>query len=506
MVFYGEIMIDSITYILSSISTTFQPNLFLLLLFGTILGLLFGAIPGLNATLAMVLVLPLTYSMDSLAGIALLMGAYVGGITGGLVSAITIGIPGTAASIATTLDGHPMAKRGESGRALGIATASSFFGGFLGCVALVFLTPQLSKIALMIGSFEYAAIILFGFTVIVGVSEKDVLKSFIMMVIGLIISTIGLDPLHGVQRLTFGISALDSGFQTVPLLSGVYVVSRALEEAEKPGERYICPPSKMTGLVSQFWKVLKHWKTLIVSSLIGILIGILPGIGASVAPFMAYDQSRKISKHPEEFGQGSEEGIVASESCNNATIGGALVPALALGIPGDIPVVILISGLMLHGYQVGPTFFANNTSMVYFVYAALFMANALMLLVLFSFGIRLFTKLMSTSKVILIPIIVVSGLIGAFNINNNLNDMWIAFLAGLFAYCAIKAGFSLTPMIIAAILGPLLEKNLRIALTLSNGDLTPFVTKPISAIFIALTVIVIVAVAIKKRSKGKAEQ
>lgn len=491
------------SYIIGGIASACQINTLLFLLIGTVLGLMFGAIPGLNATLAMVLVLPLTYSMNPAEGIGLLMGAYVGGITGGLISAITIGIPGTAASIATTLDGHPMSKRGESGRALGIASAASFFGGLIGWFALVFLTPQLSKAALMIGSFEYSAIILFGFTVIIGVSGDSILKSVIMMLIGLIISVVGLDPLHGVQRLTFGIRALDTGFQTVPLLSGVYVVSRALEEAENPKESRICPPTKLDNLFSQLWKVLKHWKELIVSSVIGILIGVLPGIGASVAPFLAYDQVKKMSKKPEEFGQGIPEGIVASEACNNATIGGALVPALALGIPGDIPVVILISGLMLHGYQVGPTFFASNPAMVYFIYAALLLANALMLFVLFSFGIRLFTRLMSVSKIILIPIIMVAGLLGAYNIYYNMDDVWIAFLAGLLAYAAIKTGYPLTPMIIAAILGPLLEKNLRIAMTLSNGSVEPLFTRPISLIFILLTAATLSAFVIRETKKKK---
>ena len=492
------------SYIIGGIAAACQLDTLVFLLVGTVLGLLFGAIPGLNATLAMVLILPLTYSMSPSGGIGLLMGAYVGGITGGLISAITIGIPGTAASIATTLDGHPMSKRGESGRALGIASASSFFGGMLGWMALVFLTPQLSKAALMIGSFEYSAIILFGFTVIIGVSGDNILKSAIMMLIGLIISVIGLDPLHGVQRLTFGIRALDTGFQTVPLLSGVYVVSRALEETENLKEGRICPPSRLDNLFSQLWKVLKHWKAIIISSVIGILVGILPGIGASVAPFLAYDQVKKLSKTPQEFGHGAPEGIVASEACNNATIGGALLPALALGIPGDIPVVILISGLMLHGYQVGPTFFANNPAMVYFIYAALLLANALMLLVLFSFGIRLFTRLMSVSKIILIPIIMVAGLLGAYNIYYNMDDVWIAFLAGIVAYGAIKTGFPLTPMIIAAILGPLLEKNLRIALTLSNGSLAPLFTRPISLIFILLTAVTLTAFVIREiRGKKK---
>lgn len=498
-------MTETLSYLFSGLGEACSfPNLIYLAL-STGVGLVFGAIPGLNATLAMVLILPLTYSMSPAGGISLLMGAYIGGITGGLVSAITIGIPGTAASIVTTFDGYPMSKSGQSGRALGIAAASSFYGGFLGWLALVFLTPQLAKIAMKIGSFEYSAIILFGFTIIVGVSEKKLLKSLVMGLLGFIIATVGLDPLHGVERLTFHLDALESGFQTVPLLAGVYVVSRALEETENLNEKYICPPSRLKHAGRQLLEVLRYWKTMLFSAVIGILVGILPGIGASVAPFLAYDQSKKLSKNKEQFGKGNPEGIVASETCNNATIGGALVPALALGIPGDVPVVILISGLMLHGYQVGPAFFSNHLDLVYFIFGALLVANLLMVVLLFTFGINLFTKLMSISKLILIPIIMVAGLIGAYNMYYSINDVWIAFLAGVVAYLAIKADFPLTPMIIAAILGVLLEKNLRIALTVSEGSYLPLVTKPISLIFILLTVVSLVIILASRSRKRKRE-
>lgn len=486
----------------AGMSQIFQGSVLLYLSAGTLLGLFFGAVPGLNATLAMVLLLPLTYAMSTMEGFGLLMGAYVGGISGGLVSAVTIGIPGTAASITTTFDGYPMAKKGESGRALGIATVSSFYGGSLGWIALVLLTPQLSRIAMKIGPFEYSAIILFGFTVIVVVSARDISKSMMMAAIGLIIAAVGLDPLQGVSRLTCSIPALDTGFQTVPLLSGVYVVSRALEETENLRETYICPPGKIERLFSQLWKVLRHGTTVLVSSLIGILVGILPGIGASVAPFMAYDQAKRMSGEPESFGTGNPVGIVASEACNNATIGGAMIPALALGIPGDVPVVILLSGLMLHGFQPGPLFFSQHQDMAYFTYAALFVANILMLIIMLSFGIRVFTKIMSVSKLVLIPVILVAGLLGAYNVGYSMTDVWVAFIAGILAYLAIRADYPLTPMVIAVILGPILETNLRVAFTVSNGSFLPFVKQPIALVFLLLTLCVPM-VMMRDRVKGR---
>lgn len=488
---------------LSGFHMVFQAQGLMSLVIGTVLGLFFGAVPGLNATLAMVLLLPLTYGMQPASGFGLLMGAYVGGITGGLISAITLGIPGTASSIVTVKDGNPMAKRGESGRALGIASASSFYGGLFSWFALVLLTPQLSAFALKIGPFEYTAVILFGFVIITGLASNNLGKSLLMASIGLIIPTVGLDPLHGVERLTFGVGAIDTGFGLVPLLSGVYVVSRALEESENLQEKYICPPGKIVNVFSQMWCVWKHWFCLLRSAIIGILIGILPGIGASVAPFIAYEQAKRGSKKPEEFGFGSPEGLIASETCNNATIGGALIPALALGIPGDVPVVILLSGLMLHGFQPGPLFFSQNQDMAYATYICFFLANLFMIAFLMLVGIRIFTRMMSVSKIFLIPMILVAGLLGAYNVSYSMTDVWIALFAGIVAYCAIKADFPLTPMIIAVILGPMLESNLRIALTVSSGSLLPLVTQPISLLFVLLTFLSLALILRKNRKERK---
>jgi len=488
---------------LAGASMVFQPGALAYIAVGTVLGLLFGVIPGLTATLCMVLLLPITYGLDPAAGFGLLMGAYVGGITGGLVSAIMLGIPGTPASIVTVLDGHPMAKRGESGRALGLATAASFWGTLASWLALVLLAPVLASFALKIGPFEYAAIILFGFTVITGLSSEKFGKSLLMVAIGLTIPAIGLDPLHGVQRMTFGTSALESGFGLVALLSGIYVVSRALEEAEAIEQRYIAVPGQLSGVLPQVLKVFRYWKTMIWSSVIGIIIGIMPGIGASVAPFISYDVAKRRSKHPETFGTGEPEGVVASETCNNATIGGAMIPGLVLGIPGDVPVVILLSGLMLHGFQPGPLFFTQNESMVYSIYVSFFIASIFMLLFMLFVGIRLFTRTMSIPKVFLIPVIFVAGLLGAYNISYSITDLWVALLAGFCAYFAIKADYPLTPLVVAIILGPMLEYNLRVAMNLSEGSFVPFVTQPISAAFMALTVVSIVLMVRSARRKSK---
>lgn len=488
--------------LLLALKIVIEPTQLLYIFSGVIVGLFFGAVPGLNATLAMVLILPLTYGLGIFPGTGVMLGAYVGGITGGLISAIIIGIPGTAASIATVLDGHPLAKKGKVGQALSVAASASFYGGIFSWIILILFTPILSKFALKIGPFEYTAIIIFGFTIITGMSSNNIKKSLMMASIGLIIPAIGLDPLHGVPRLTFGVQALDTGFGLIPLLSGVYVVSRSLEESEHPKEKYISPPGKIKNITNQIWLVWKYWKTLLRSSIIGILIGILPGIGASVAPFIAYDQAKRTSKHPETFGQGEIEGIVASEACNNATIGGALIPGVALGIPGDIPVVILISSLMLHGFQPGPLFLTQQSDLAHVLFMSFFIANLIMIIVLLTFGIKLFSKLMTIPKTFLIPIIFVAGLLGAYNVAYSMVDVWVSLIGGLCAYIAIKADYPIAPMIIAIILGQMLESQMRIALTVSKGSLLPLFTSPISLVFILLTILSVILI-IRKNLKHK---
>lgn len=471
-----------------------QMNVLVSIVIGVAMGLIFGAIPGLTAVLAMVLLLPLTYGMDPVQGFSILMGAYVGGITGGLVAATMIGVPGTPASIATTFDAYPMAQRGEGGRALAIGFGASFFGGLLGWLILIFLTPQLGRFARTIGQLDYTAIIIFGFAVVTVTASKNLSKGLLMTCIGATVAAIGTDPLHGTSRLTFGTNALQGGFGMVPLLAGVYVVSRALEEAESITDRYISPPSSASRAFSRLKEVLLSWKNLIRSSVIGIGIGILPGIGAAVAPFVSYDRAKKAvaksGKKPEyEFGKGNPDGIVASEACNNASIGGALVPGLALGIPGDVPIVILLSGFILQGFQPGPLFFSENLDLVYSIYVSYFIANLAMIIIGLTVGVRFFSRVMSVPKVYLIPIILIGGIIGSYNVGYSMTDVWVSVLAGLFAYLAKKADYPLTPFVIAIILGPMLEYRLRVGMNVHQGDVTAFLRQPVALVFLALTVL-----------------
>lgn len=470
---------------------------------GTFIGLFFGVVPGLTAVLALVLLLPLTYGMTPAAGLALLISAYVGGITGGLVSAVMLGIPGTPASITTVFDGHALAKKGMAGRALGWGVVASFFGGLMSWLALSFLTPQLAKLALSFGPFEYAAIIIFGFTIVGSLAADSALKGLIMTALGVLLAAIGLDPLHGVERMTFGLIALEGGFGLVPLLVGVYILSQVFVEAERMCVRYVVPHSKLHDIVPRFREMWDSRRNLLRSSMIGIGIGILPGIGAVLANFIAYDRAKKNSKDPDSFGLGNVQGVIASETANNATIGAAMVPLLALGIPGDAPVVVLMGGLMLHGIRPGPLFLQNNVDMMYFIFVAYLAANIIMLVFMLAFGLRLFCRLMVIPKTFLLPTILLFGLLGSYNVSYSLNDVGISITVGLFAYVAIKAHFPLTPLVIGVILGPLFEYNLRVALTSSKGSLLPFVQEPVSVLLLAATLgTVIILVFAKKRKRS----
>lgn len=458
----------------------FSPLVLFNLVLGTFIGLFFGVVPGLTATLALVLLLPLTYGIAPEAGVALLMSAYVGGITGGLVTAVMLGIPGTPASVTTVFDGHPMAKRGEAGQALGWGVVASFFGGVISWIALAFLTPQLANIALGFNSFDYAAVILFGFVVVGSISSETPLRGLLMIALGVLLGTVGLDPLHGVERLTFDIRLLETGIGLVPLLVGAFIISQAFLEAERMRIAYIVPKGRLTKLVPPLEAMWARKWNFLRSSLIGTAIGILPGIGAVLANFVAYGRAKKASRAPESFGKGNPDGIIAGEAANNATVGSALVPMLALGIPGDIPVVILMSGLMLHGIRPGPLFLQTYPDISFFIFITYLAANVVMLVFMLTIGLRLFARFMVVDKAYLLPIIVIFGLMGSYNVSNSLTDVLVSVVSGFVAYVLIKARYPLTPLIIGLILGPALESHLRIALTTSRGSLLPFLQGPVS--------------------------
>jgi putative tricarboxylic transport membrane protein len=491
---------------LESLEMIFSGYTLLYMFFGVVLGVIFGAIPGLTATLAVVLLVPFTYSMDVTNGMATLIGVYVGGISGGVVSAIMLKMPGTPSSVATTFDGFPLARQGKAGKALGVAVTSSFVGTIFSWLVLIFLAPYLAKVALAFGPFEYVGAILFGFTAVITLSGDSIYKGVISAALGLGLVLIGTDSLTGMPRATFGSEFLISGFPYMPALIGLFVLAEIFSQIEAIDEKFVVPSQKITGVYMTVKELIVSIPNFIRSSLIGVAIGILPGIGGSFANFVAYDQARKASKDPDSFGKGNIQGIVASETGNNATIGGSLIPLVSLGIPGDIVTAALLGGLMIKGITPGPLFATEYPHVLYAIFNSVLLSSFLMLAFMLFIGVRVMPPLLRMPKHVLLPIVLIMSLAGAYNINFSVNDVWIAVFMGIIGYIMDKLKYPKTPIVITMILGKAFELQLRTALMQSDGSLLPMLTRPYALIFVMITVLSIAIPIIgKMRQAAKAK-
>ncbi|MGB9700794.1 MAG: tripartite tricarboxylate transporter permease [Thermodesulfobacteriota bacterium] len=493
--------------ILLGLKEIFQPYPLIFLFFGTIAGIVVGCIPGFTITMGAALLLPLTFGMKSMEGLAAMIGVLVGGLAGGQISGILIGIPGTPSSVATVFDGYPMAKKGEAGNALCLGVWASFFGGIISAFLLLFFAPPLASIALKFGPWEFFSLVAFGLTIIASLSGESLLKGLISGLLGLIAATVGADPITGVLRFDFGIYGLSGGFSFLPVLIGLFAFSELmdnLEKKERSTEKLILNPNLNFSSPKMIRTIFSQPVNLIRSSLIGAFIGVLPGAGASISNILSYDQAMKGSKYPEKFGTGIPDGIIASEAANNATGGGALIPAMALGVPGDAVTAIMLGALILHGIQPGPLLIVEFPGLVYGVIMAFFLAHFFMAGIQL-YGIRLFVSLTRLPLYILVPSIVVFCVVGSFAIHNRFFDIWVLFLFGILGYLMKKFKFPLTPLILGIILGPLAETNLRRALQTSS-DISLFFTRPISLIFLILALISILYPFYQRYKKGKAGQ
>lgn len=465
-----------------------SPHIFLLIAGGVAVGIVFGAVPGLTAVMAIALCLPMTYGMGPAAGISLLVALFVGATSGGLISAILLKIPGTPASIATTFEGGPMMDKGEGAKALGVGIVFSFIGTVASIAALMFIAPSLARVALSFGPHEYFAIAVFSLTLIATLSSGSMIKGIFSGALGFAVSTVGIAPVDGASRFTFGAVELNAGFSILTVLVGMFAVAEVIKTAEsaRSTSAATAPPAvKIKGFGFSMAEFLGQIPNAIRSSLIGISVGILPGIGAGTSNILAYIAAKKRSKTPEKFGKGTIEGVVASETANNAGIGGAMIPLLTLGIPGDAVTALLLGGLMIHGIQPGPMLFLTQGPLVYTIFAALILSAVLMLVLEF-WGLRLFIRLLAIPKHLLLPIILVLCAVGAFGLASRIFDIWTILAFGILGYAFVKAGIPTAPFIIGFILGPMAETNLRRGLQLSRGDFTGFLTNPIAGTFLAL--------------------
>ena len=445
---------------------------------GVLLGIVVGAIPGLTATMLIALSLPFTFSMEPVPAISMLVGMYVGGVSGSLITAIVMRMPGTPASVITTLDGYPMAVRGEAGKALAIAIWASFFGGVISWVFLVLLSEPLSRMAVRFTKFDYFALIAMALLLIVFLSKGNMLRGLIAGMLGILAAVPGADPISGSFRFTFGLQWLENGFPLLAVLIGLFAGNQILQEVLKFQEAS-SHETKINARVSlKSLNLPRHWGNIVRSSVLGTWIGVLPGVGANVGSAFAYSIARNFSRRPEEFGKGSEEGLIASEAANNATVGGALVPLVALGIPGSVVDAILLGGLVMHGVQPGPFLFRNEPDIVYAIFNAAFVGNLIMLIAML-FLARHIAKLASVPKQYLLPPLVITCIVGTFAISNSWPSVFIMLLFSLLGLLLERNNYPLAPFVIGFILAPLAESNLRSATMFTDGAILPLLLTPI---------------------------
>lgn len=492
--------------ILTGFMSVFTVKTIMLIVAGVILGIVFGAVPGLNTAMAVALCLPITYTLDAVNGIAMIMGLFIGGASGGLISAILLNIPGTAASIATTFDGYPLMRAGQAGKALGVGIVYSFIGGFLSMLALIFIAPVLSELAIKFSPIEYFAVALFSLTLMATLSGKSMVKGLISGFMGFIIAMVGTSPIDLTERFTYGKIELMSGFGMIAVLTGAFAISEVLKSAREsmnsPTGGIVTTDFSIKGFGFSLKEFFSQTGNCIKAAVVGILIGILPGIGAGTANIVAYTTVKNTSKYPEKFGTGIIDGVVASETANNASVGGALIPLLTLGIPGDVASALLIGGLMIHGISPGPMLFTTNAGLVYTIFAALMLANVAML-VLEYVGMRLFVKVLAVKKYALLPIIAILCCVGAYGASNRVFDCICLIFFGVYGYVMSKLKFPLAPMIIGFILGPMAETNLRRGIMSVDGNIWMFFTRPIAVCFFVATVISVVLTIRQRRKEGR---
>ncbi|RSL32183.1 C4-dicarboxylate ABC transporter permease [Salibacterium salarium] len=494
-------MIDSL---LGGLSTVLQPMNFLILMSAVLIGFLGGALPGISGVIMVVILLPVTYGMDPTSAFMLLTAIYGATVFSGLITAILYRAPGTPEAVMTSFDGYPMTKKGEAGKALGIGVFSSVTGGVIGTVALIIFTPLLAAVALKFSSPEYFALAVLGLTVVASLGGK-LLLGLIGAAIGLFIATIGIDPLTGTERFTLGSLNLAGGIRLIPVIVGLFAISEVLKRSISSETHHKIEKVKMS--IFDFGLLKKLRGTLSRSSILGVAIGILPGIGASTAAMVSYSETVRWSKEPEKFGKGAPEGVAAPEAANNAAAMGALVPLFALGIPGSGTTAIILGAFIMHGLQPGPTFIANNSELIYAVFVALLFVNILILIFSKPF-IALVSKLLNIPYASLAPIIIICCVVGTYSVRNSMFDVWLMLGFGVLGFLLEKIDFPLVAIILGLVLGPIAESEFRRSLEMSQGDFAVFLSRPISAsllsVALVLLVFSIVNPLLKKRKANKA--
>jgi putative tricarboxylic transport membrane protein len=476
--------------LLNSIGNLMTWDILFSVFWATFLGIIVGMLPGLTATMGIALLTTLTFQEEGSKAIVILIAMYVGAIYGGSRSAILVNIPGTPANAATCIDGHPLALQGKAGEAIGIATTSSFFGSTIALFFMAFFTPYLGQIALEFQSFEFFWLTLFGVLICGNLTApEDPLKGWIAGFLGLFLAMIGMDAIQAHGRFTYGSIDLSGGLSMIPALVGVYGMTEVIQTSvEAPQQAKIVQVKRV---IPKLHDIVVNWKNIIRSGVTGVFVGAIPGVGENIASFVAYDMAQRSSKTPEKFGKGSIEGLTAAETGDNACVGGAIIPVLVLAVPGSPPAAVLLAAMWLHDMRPGPLLVIEAPNFIYDVSAMFFLASAAML-ILGLLMVRIFVKVLEVKPSTLMPIILVLCAVGSFAIHGRVFDIMVMLLFGLIGYPLRKMKFPDAPLILGLILGPMLDENLRRGLLLNQGDVSPFITRPICIILIVLILLTLV--------------
>jgi putative tricarboxylic transport membrane protein len=457
----------------------------------TLVGTVVGMLPGLTATMGIALLTGLTFGMDPRYAIIILLCTYVGAITGGSRSAILLNIPGTPANAAAALDGFPLARRGEAGPAIGLSATSSFVGTLFGILCLASFTPLLGRLALEFQSWEFFWLAVFGVVVCGNLTAPtDPLKGWIAGVLGLLLSLVGQENIAGYARFTFGYDQMRAGFSLIPVLVGLYGLAEVLSVMREIAVAEV--PRQVGRVLPRVREILTHWRTTLRSGVLGVTIGAIPGVGEDVASWVSYDFAKRASTHPEEFGRGSREGLMAAETGDNACIGGAIIPVLALAVPGSAPAAVLLGAMWLHGVRPGPLLMIEFPTYIWEITAMLILAASASFVISLA-GVRAQVRLLLIPRPLLMPVVFVLCVIGAFAINVRVFDLWVMLGFGLLGYAMRRYDYPAAPMVLGVILGDMLDVNLRRALIRTDGNLTPFVSRPISVVLLAATLLTILS-------------
>ncbi|RKX74930.1 MAG: C4-dicarboxylate ABC transporter permease [Spirochaetes bacterium] len=453
---------------------------------GVILGIMVGAMPGLSPSMGVALLVPFTYNLQPHVALILLISIYIASEYGGSITAVTINTPGTPSAVVTAFDGYPLTLQGKAGTGLGVSLVASTIGGIIGTIILIFFSVPLARLAVRMHPAEYFALAIFGLTTVASLGGKNWIKAFLAAMLGLLINTVGIDPISGVKRFTFGTYRLFDGFPLIPALIGLFALSEVFTRIEE----YKLEKGVETKFDKKHWpSFMDYWKlkyAIVRSSILGTLIGIFPGAGATIASFLSYDLAKKVSKNPESFGTGNPEGVAAAEAANSSSVGGALVPLLALGIPGSASTAVLVGALMIHDLVPGPLLFIERPDIVYSLFAALMVAN-LVMLVLGLFGARLWIKVTVIPKKVLLPAILAISIIGSFAVNYSFFDVAACLGFGVAGWVLKKYGFPVAPIVLGMVLGKLAEQNFRRAVIM--GGYKIFFTRPASVILLLLALL-----------------